>query len=213
MTAHTGEFPTMAYGTRAPFSPERAFRVTVEEGFAPMGFRFEGRAPGVAILASPWSNDPWMAHEAIGHFRQSSRRDAIGLLQAAVACLTGVLRVEVLTDIGGGLEVRAFVDGAGDERRDAAHLQMHRVAEMHHRDGKGRRPLRGDGGVVAAGTHLLRREEIVGCPGAAGRRSVATDARQAHAEVELMRKRRGPREERRAQNEPEPNDDLHSYFL
>src|SRR5690242_12984852 len=98
----------------------------------------------MAVFATPRNYNLCVADEAISHLRHRRRRDLLGLLQATVTGLARILGIEVSPNVPGWLEVNALIDGPGQYRRQIADLQMHRMAEMHHRNRQRRRPLWGD---------------------------------------------------------------------
>ena len=100
MTAHTGEFPTMANGTGCALRAKSAFGMGVEEGFACVADRFERSRPHVAVLATPGNLDLYMTDQAVRHIRHGGGGHLVRLLETAMARLTRVRGVEMTSDAG-----------------------------------------------------------------------------------------------------------------
>jgi hypothetical protein len=187
VTPQAAEIPAVTDHTTRLVQVQFAGRMVAEKARYVIGWLQRG-VPGVTLFATEGIVDFGVADDAIRHLGHASRGDLVGFGQSAMTGLAGILRIQMAPDVARGLKVSLLVNRCCKNRRQIPHFEMLGVAKCHNPARRGCGNLRI---LMALAADGLGGQQIVGCLGAGGGRSVAGGALQFQAKVELMREGRG----------------------
>ena len=132
MTAQTRKLPAMTYRARLLVKPGVLAVVCVQK-IRRVVQRFQRRARRMAKLAAIGRIRPVMANQTIRHDGHVGHPDLFRFLQAAVAGLAWVVRIQKPPDVPGRRQVGSLIDSPCNHGRDVPQRQMLFMREILQR--------------------------------------------------------------------------------